>query len=536
MVRIDDWMVAPVFEHIANRLGIPPEEAEQRCRDLFAQLMRETISGGRSDIPGLGAFVAGDSGIHFEPVPKLATVVNHRFAGLYPIPVDKIDDSSFDFEPSVAVPDIPIAPDLVMGEGAEPESTGNTASVAESADSSAVVPADANGSTDEAPPSDEEVETAEDDAQDIESVVYSPDVEDSERGIPGAITWARSSQVVESVRHELEAPQESDQAASHPDRSDTDIEASAPVESGQERESESESHSPPESAWNRPALSEPVNPNDEVDDDFLAESDFAKESEEEPDFGDSLVHPAASGTEAQSAGSSDHESADSEPTEEQSAVEQESTSVEGSAEHDGLPLPPIVVRRSGISRVYWWLIPVLIVSIGAVLWFLRESERAPISVDPASTPATVDTPPADPQETSASDSEIDAGDAGLSATSSADSSVQASAPVEEQAEPDPPPAPVWEPGTMDRRAGGYTLVVSSQSSRREVAEFARRMFARMGDESLPIDVLQGTAEGRSRYRVGVGQFESVEQALNEKDRLAPRLPEGVWVLRIRTSM
>ena len=182
----------------------------------------------------------------------------------------------------------------------------------------------------------------------------------------------------------------------------------------------------------------------------------------------------------------------------------------------------------------------LIVAIGSVLWLLRQSETTPRDAE---------------QRTAAAGTDSQTGDKDVAGTTSDTVKLspselqQPSDSPESQAESTAPPtdlqedprssnelASAWEPGAFNRREGGYTLVVSSQATRREAAAFARNVIQGLGDEALKVDILEGTARGRSRYRVGVGQFPSVEQALSEMDRLSPRLPEGVWVLRIRSNM
>ena len=55
---------------------------------------------------------------------------------------------------------------------------------------------------------------------------------------------------------------------------------------------------------------------------------------------------------------------------------------------------------------------------------------------------------------------------------------------------------------------------------------------RFSGESLPVDVLVSTSDGVTRYRVVVGQVETVEEAIALKNRLSANLPDGTWSTNI----
>jgi hypothetical protein len=314
-------------------------------------------------------------------------------------------------------------------------------------------------------------------------------------------------------------------------RSAGDAVSAAGVEAGRDVDQPQQS----EPAWNRPAqFPEPVNPNDEVGDDYLAESDYARAAEETEDFGNALLRPASV------ADAGDATSSEEIPLDEPPAHRLDGASAEDDAANPGAP---VVVRKTSISRTYWLLIPILVIAIGGVLWLLRESERPARLTQPAAVSPAADTVASVEERDPVLEAE---GDQRLEGTAEggqiytdepppADSppaDARAGTQNGEAAEP----AAEWQPGVVDRRRGGYTLVVSSQATRSEAVDFARSLAGNIRDESLPVDIFLGTARGRSRYRVGVGQFESIEKALSEMDRLASRLPEGAWVLRIRTNM
>ena len=99
-----------------------------------------------------------------------------------------------------------------------------------------------------------------------------------------------------------------------------------------------------------------------------------------------------------------------------------------------------------------------------------------------------------------------------------------------EAQPEVPPQRSL--GGIDRSAGGWTVIVASETSR-EAAEEAAQPYLDLG---LPVDVLRGVSGGVTRYRVGVGQFASQAEAEAAIERLRDRLPPGAWPLRITPRM
>ncbi|MDX1429969.1 MAG: SPOR domain-containing protein, partial [Rhodothermales bacterium] len=184
-------------------------------------------------------------------------------------------------------------------------------------------------------------------------------------------------------------------------------------------------------------------------------------------------------------------------------AETSSTTDEGSAEPKAPATPasdkpPVVVKRQSRALPYFALIVVPLLAIAGVLYVISRGDGFP------------------PQPEEVIDDSQDG--------EGAESAAQA------------PPAVFWEPGAIDRRAGGYTLIVSSQPTIEEASAVALELAHTLGAEGLPIDVLRGTARGETWYRVAIGQFSRQSVATQELRRLAEKLPEGAWVLRIRTNM
>lgn len=119
-------------------------------------------------------------------------------------------------------------------------------------------------------------------------------------------------------------------------------------------------------------------------------------------------------------------------------------------------------------------------------------------------------------------------------------SVAASVPTEvepmtpgETTEPEPVTTSVWDSPLrssdgIDGSAGGYTIVVASGVSR-EAAQPALERYRRQGFRT---SILNGAYREVSRYRIGVGQFQTeadANAALREND---DALPDDAWVMPI----
>lgn len=84
-------------------------------------------------------------------------------------------------------------------------------------------------------------------------------------------------------------------------------------------------------------------------------------------------------------------------------------------------------------------------------------------------------------------------------------------------------------GEIDRALGGYTIVVSSETN----AEQARNTAQSWRERGFRAIVLSDMQNGAPRYRIGVGQFDLLEEAALTRDLLAgDELPPDAWVLRI----
>ena len=88
-----------------------------------------------------------------------------------------------------------------------------------------------------------------------------------------------------------------------------------------------------------------------------------------------------------------------------------------------------------------------------------------------------------------------------------------------------------EAGTTAQNASSiWTVVVASVLESTAAEETARRFRERLGDQDYAVQVQHSSQNGR--YRVGVGQFSSVENALSLLEDMNGTLPEGAWLLEM----
>lgn len=96
-------------------------------------------------------------------------------------------------------------------------------------------------------------------------------------------------------------------------------------------------------------------------------------------------------------------------------------------------------------------------------------------------------------------------------------------------QPEAESTPLRSPEGIDRSAGGYTIVVFSETSE----SLAQDVADRYSEQGYRTGALAFEEGGGTRYRVGVGQFQTLDEATAERDLLAGgELPDDAWILRI----
>ncbi len=187
------------------------------------------------------------------------------------------------------------------------------------------------------------------------------------------------------------------------------------------------------------------------------------------------------------------------------------------------PVEPAVMQEPAArGRRGWWALAALAVVALLAFFLLNRPERRP---DVAVVTPTEETPPAaapvdsqstQPDEATPSEPVVEA---------------PASPTTESMPETlDGTADPLRRPGGIRAAAGGYTLVVASVVDRAA----AEREAQKMRNQGLTAAVLHGQFQGKTSYRVSVGQFESIRQA----DASIADLPAGTpqpWIMPVLTD-
>ena len=568
-------------ERLAERLDLQPEQTDRLVR-TFAQLIKTQASrDGQVRVPGLGIFEQQAEVLNFEPDPDFAETVNPKYAHLPTV--------------SVATHTPPVTdtldePDAVVEQEA-PEAQGDTAPAleAEDIDQPAFAPppfepedTSEEEDTAEALPASflDEEEPAETDIPDDAAYAVTPyplPQEEIEQDFPDAFV------------EEEEEPEAEDVLFDTPDLAAEEPEAEDEVSAFDEPDLEEESVFTDETTWEDDAdqddedfiasllAEEPEDLDDEdtdsedqVEEAFeatepLEEDTYAALGQESASFEedtfleegepsawappgtrwtgenkDQLVPIEDDAAEAASPPPIE----DTEPDEAAfvpaplKAVPKAALVEPPPAKGDLPPRPSARMRHypqepepSGRSVWPWLLAALLFVVVagGAYYYFnLREQPIAVNALPSAEPPTDADEPAVTPP----TEEEASPEDPTSETDTAPDEVVEDQAeetPPSEETTPEQPPAST---GPIDRAQGGYTLVVGSRGSRDAAEADAERIRQALNDTSIPVDVLQGTVNGTTRYRIGVGQVATTEAALALKQRLGNRITADAWVTRI----
>lgn len=201
------------------------------------------------------------------------------------------------------------------------------------------------------------------------------------------------------------------------------------------------------------------------------------------------------------------------------------------AQEQERPRTPLLV--AGIVAV--------VLLIGIAWWYLllpdtpavdeptavEQTDPAPVAEVPADSSdaqvAAADAPSAETPAAGAPAVETPAAEAPAVETPDA----AAPAPTQAQADED---GPLRGSEPVDPSQGGYTVVVASEATQNAAERVARR-FSREGYRT---GVVAGEVEGRTHYRVAVGQFRTLRSATAARDRLqGGAFPRDAWVLALR---
>lgn len=507
---------------IAQRLGTSRDAISPVLRQVIDRVQQQMAHYGYARISGLGAFRQREDMIEFEPDPVLAETVNIQFTGL-----DEI------LLPSSTEPDVS---ESTIADH-QKDDKADVAPVIEDVES----PAWSEGLDDDEAnfprePTDAEVQAREGENERTDAQSEPADVELGAADVEHEATdFDRESTEVESTDIEREATDfdydttafeevelRSDEASrdlagaseQFDDRDETPPavtwqpieQASSDRPAGEQVERDDFETSPEWSHGSELLAGSEAGPSDSDDEEGGFADELASNPGEGPttpedeDYGESLAVPVTSASLAPDRQSRPHEWHRQQSRTKRAAA--------GAADEGA---------RGGQRSYIWIAFALIVVAAAAIAFFLL----VPFEQDGSAVTEQTQ-PPAAVEDTR----EAPAGTAGAAG--------EAASPAAGDGTPtDPPPAESWEPlrstDEIELTRDGYTIVVWSEVSRAQAAVEARRY----SDQGFRTGVLEPQDDASNRLRVGVGQFDTVEEAAAARDSLAgTAIPNDAWVLRI----
>ena len=537
-------MADDFVQQIARLLGQSPEDTERTLHALADSIRDEVETSGEATIEGLGVFRREGDALAFEPAPSLARAVNHRYAGLpaiesgprpsepeaadAPAPEGSDDGDEMPEEAqhdAVADPFAePPEPTLGLPPEPEPEPVRDLVSDPEPLDE----PAPAEDALDAALAGAFVSDSDEPDAFDPDAFLDEPPVSDE----PPSSTF--------------DTAEPDDEPFSEPTETEWDMAAAFQAEDEPEAEDGSEAEDEPE-----------------AEDEVLADAELADEPADAEE--DAAIDALLDGVWTPATGATDtphplgpmppelmedadyslvDDAATDEPEDGEPAapepVEPDLHAAPPLAPDAPAPEPPTPApafaataasaatpspdrrarpprERSGGGRLplYLGVVAAVVVGTLAVLWFMN---REPV-VDPVaerSAPTVADTAAASPSVPSPA------------AEALSDTAAAAAEAVPEEPEPAPSADPLRSTAGIDVGEGGFTWVVASEFDRAS-AEAAVADFRAQGFRA---GVVAEEAGGRTRYRVALGQFASLDEANQHRPNLPAGVPADTWLLRL----
>ena len=493
-------MAVSVLELLAERLGIPADEVAGALSLLTEEIRRDWHAGKDVTLPGLGTFHPTQEGLSFAPDKSLRVLANSSFTGLHPVSVP----TGGRRKPE---PETPPSPEAAFEQDESQPPSEDSEEAPVSLEEELTVPED------------EEELTISDDEEELtvpedEEEVSVPEDEE-EVSVPEEEPVSTEADVSEDVpRGEgagpIPAPGDNEETFVTEEGAFADV-------PGEEDE-----------MWEPPVDDDSAHPLGPLPPPSFEDADFAVIDEltgrthpawETPDDEGDKVPPGESEENVEPAEVSDSTAADEveeEPFE--AGLEPEAPPTAGDAEpqpvmeddkDEPIYIPPVRSRpprgmqREGGNRLLWGLLLLIGLAGGAVVAYNLIRPTPPVveedKVTDDSTRFSV-LPPVD----------------------------SARAEPEKAAPPalTPPEGPRE---GLDRAAGGWTIVVASETSRAQ-AEAVMNQFRTL---QVPVDVLVGTSNGVTRYRVAVGQYPGLDEARAAMSAFGDQLPRGAWPLRIR---
>lgn len=507
---------------LADELDTSPQKAKK----LLIAMLREVKKRARREgvrLPNFGTFREADGQITFEPSPSLARAVNHRFEGL---------ESE----------DLGSAPGQAADEESEDDEGPNTITLGyQESDWAPLDSEDEAADTQDEEEADTEefqVPEAEETADTEEIQSPTPTASSSPDDATGSASPSDASS--ETTETEELYPLVDDVPDSSPADETADA-ASDPPDTASPAEMKDEEHDSLSGIWDDE--DEPSESTEDTGfDPFSSEPDdetatTSEQTEAEP----SPAAPSSapdSPSEAPAPDSSDREAspADRDPEPPESSKAEEGPS-----------------RGSVGARVGVGVLVVLL--LGGAAWYLlgrRGTVQPPrqtfaqlkAQVEPqvealsaqAQNLSTDDLPLVGGSSSTASDADLGSppsatAEVGAGSGSGADSGtptdgVSSETDASTSGDRGSPPA-------LSPSAGGWTIVVASRTQRGPAESLVQKYRTTFADQNLAIGILTSEVDNQTRYRVGVGQFDSRTDAQRLLDEAGAKLPQGAWPLRLQ---
>jgi nucleoid DNA-binding protein len=178
------------------------------------------------------------------------------------------------------------------------------------------------------------------------------------------------------------------------------------------------------------------------------------------------------------------------------------------------------------------LVLALLLAAGAAWWLLTDDAAVP--------PETPDTAVVEPEPADETDqTSPDPAPSPAAPADGPDEAVDEVAPTAEAnalADGVDPSALPSGAGTIDPALGGFALVVASVPSAEDAEAIEANYREAIANDPLPTALLVSQTGDATRYRVGIGQFATQDEALTVRDARSEVLPGDAWVLRLTPAM
>lgn len=519
-----------ILSLLADELDVPPKQAKK----LLIAMLREVKKRARREgvrLPDFGTFREANGQITFEPSPSLARAVNSRFEGLQSEDLDTAPETEEDEEEDDEGPST-----ITLG-----YQESEWSPLDEESDDAADGGEDDDTEEFEVPAAEEAADTDE---------FQAPDPTDRDAASDAASSEEETSDTeelypfVEDVPEGDSEDEEAEPAAgrsagAEPDRADAAAERA---------EAADEEHDSLSGIWDS---DEEEDAEDDSESFTLPDDDAAPAPASEPD------PSTEAAPEPESAPSAEPSSAPDAPTSEveidpevrEPADEEASSDESGST---GLRVATGVLVVLLLGGAAWYVLGrrgtvqppqktfaqlkgqvqpyVENLSTQDVPLVGSTSEEPPSATadvrgeSSAAAPSETGDDPSSPSDTG-SDTGEPSGDPAEATTTSESEAAASTDPASDTPQ-------TGSARSIDRAQGGWTIVVGSRTEAQSAQSLVEKYRAVFNDQTLPVDVITGTVDNTTRYRVGVGQFESRSDAQDFLNTAQQKLPQGAWPLSL----